>query len=74
MTLTLIMRKKIIDMMSGVSDEERDFVEKLVRYGRGDKILPFYFIIFIERTGHTYQQKHQEIADIILKLAKDWTR
>ena len=125
-------------MMSGVSDEERDFVEKLVRYGRGDKILPFYFmgwvlctantahdwlsgildntsgrnfeqleqithsgaliigtydnftdgdlagflkminshmptaqankLIFIERTGHTYQQKHAEIAEIIKNL------
>ena len=129
-------------MMSGVSDEERDFVEKLVRYGRGDKILPFYFmgwvlctantahdwlsgildntsgrnfeqleqithsgaliigtydtftdgdpsgflkminshmptaqankLIFIERTGHTYQQKHAEIAEIIKKLAVEW--
>lgn len=129
-------------MMSGVSDDERDFVEKLVRYGHGEKILPFYFmgwvictantahdwlsgildntnnfsqleqinhtgaliigtydnftdgnpvgflkninshmktaaankLIFIERTGHTYQQKHQEIAEIILKLAADWTK
>ena len=30
-------------------------------------------LIFIERTGHTYQQKNQEIADEILKLAKAWT-
>ena len=30
-------------------------------------------LIFIERTGHTYQQKHQEIADIVLNLAVDWT-
>ena len=29
-------------------------------------------LIFIEKTGHTYQQKEQEIADIILKLAQDW--
>ena len=29
-------------------------------------------LIFIERTGHTYQQKHQEIADEILKLTTDW--
>lgn len=27
-------------------------------------------LAFIERTGHTYQQKHQEVADIILKLIK----
>ena len=109
-------------MMSGVSDGERDFVEKLVRYGRGDKILPFYFmgwvlctantahdwlsgilnnvhtdyftdgdpsrflkninshmktaeknkLIFIEKTGHTYQQKHAEIATIIKNLALEW--
>lgn len=130
-------------MMSDVSDGERDFIEKMVRYGQGDKILPFAFmgwvictantahdgisgildntngknfsqleqithtgaliigtydnftdedpagflkminshmktasenkLIFIERTGHTYQQKHQEIADVILKLAQNWT-
>jgi len=30
-------------------------------------------LIFIERTGHTYRQKNQEIADEILKLATDWT-
>ena len=29
-------------------------------------------LIFIEKTGHTYQQKEQEIADIILNLVKDW--
>ena len=128
-------------MMSGVTAGEKDFVEKIVRYGHGEKILPFAFMgwvvctantahdwlsgvldntndftqleqimhtgaliigtydnftegdpskflrdinshmptaaankmIFIERTGHTYQQKHQEIADEILKLATDWT-
>lgn len=132
-------------MMSGVSDDEKDFIERVVRYGQGDKVLPFYFmgwvvctantahdwiggmldnvhtardadwsqveqvthtgalvigtydnftdgdpssflknindhmptvaqnkLIFIERTGHTYQQKHREIADIVLNLAKDW--
>ena len=128
-------------MMSGVSDGEKDFIEKLVRYGQGAKILPFYFMgwvvctantahdwlsgildntndfsqleqithsgamiigtydnftdgdpvgflksinshmptaqankmIFIERTSHTYQQKHDEIAKIILDLAEGWT-
>ena len=40
-------------MMSGVSDEERDFVEKLVRYGRGDKILPFYFMGWVLCTANT---------------------
>ena len=128
-------------MMSGVTAGEKDFVEKIVRYGHGEKILPFAFMgwvvctantahdwlsgvldntndftqleqithtgaliigtydnftegdpskflrdinshmptaaankmIFIERTGHTYQQKHQEIADEILKHATDWT-
>ena len=31
-------------------------------------------LIFIERTGHTYQRKEQEVADDILKLVKDWTK
>ena len=31
-------------------------------------------IIVIERTGHTYQQKHDEIDKIILNLATDWTK
>ena len=29
-------------------------------------------LIFIEKTGHTYQMKHQEVADSILKLVLDW--
>ena len=29
-------------------------------------------LIFIEKTGHTYQQKEQEIADIILETVKEW--
>ena len=29
-------------------------------------------LIFIERTGHTYQMKHQEVADLILKQLGDW--
>ena len=29
-------------------------------------------LLFIERTGHTYQQKQQELADIILALLQDW--
>ena len=29
-------------------------------------------LLFIERTGHTYQQKHQEVADEILQLIRDW--
>jgi len=128
-------------MMSNVSDGEKNFIEKIVRYGHGEKILPFAFmgwvvctantahdwlsgildntnnfsqleqinhsgaliigtfdnftegdpskflrtinshmptaadnkLIFIERTGHTYQQKHDEIAKIILNLATEWT-
>ncbi len=127
-------------MMSNVSDGERDFIEKLVRYGQGEKILPFYFmgwvvctantahdwlsgildnangnfsqveqithsgaliigtydnftdgnpvgflkninehmptaqenkLIFIERTGHTYQQKHDVIAEKILNFVRE---
>ena len=29
-------------------------------------------LIFIEKTGHTYQMKHQEVADKILKQLQDW--
>ena len=31
-------------------------------------------LIFIEKTGHTYQMKHQELADDILKQLQDWRR
>ena len=29
-------------------------------------------LIFIEKTGHTYQQKEQEVADKLLGLVKEW--
>lgn len=29
-------------------------------------------LIFIEGTGHTYQQKHQEVANKITALVKEW--
>lgn len=29
-------------------------------------------LIFIEKTGHTYQMKNQEVADLILKQIQDW--
>ena len=29
-------------------------------------------LIFIEKTGHTYQMKNQEVADDILAQLKDW--
>ncbi|MBR1619895.1 alpha/beta hydrolase, partial [bacterium] len=29
-------------------------------------------LIFIEKTGHTYQQKQQETAEEILKVLKSW--
>ncbi|MBR3129361.1 MAG: alpha/beta hydrolase, partial [Clostridia bacterium] len=31
-----------------------------------------YTLIFIERTGHTYQMMHQEVADDILKQLQKW--
>ncbi|MBQ3462027.1 MAG: DUF1749 domain-containing protein [Clostridia bacterium] len=31
-------------------------------------------LVFIEKTGHTYQQKEEEIADDILQLVKDWRK
>ena len=29
-------------------------------------------LIFLERTGHTYQQKEQELADKLCELIQDW--
>ena len=29
-------------------------------------------LIFIEKTGHTYQMKHQEVADMILSQLQEW--
>lgn len=29
-------------------------------------------LIFIEKTGHTYQQKEQELADLLLELMETW--
>lgn len=29
-------------------------------------------LIFIEKTGHTYQMKHQEVADKILGQIQEW--
>ena len=31
-------------------------------------------LIFIEKTGHTYQMKHQEVADDILHQLQEWRR
>ena len=133
-------------MMSGVTDYERELIRQQVERGDGNKLLPFYFmgwvqciantaydwaftdmlnnvhvekdadftqvsqithngalligtydrftygdpagflknindhmptakqnkLIFIEKTGHTYQQKEQEVADKLLGLVKAW--
>ena len=29
-------------------------------------------LVFIEKTGHTYQRKHQEVADVILQQLVEW--
>ena len=29
-------------------------------------------LIFIEKTGHTYQMKNQEVADLILSQIRKW--
>ena len=39
--------------MSGVSDGKKVFIEKLVRYGQGNKILPFYFMGWVACTANT---------------------
>ncbi|MBQ3748181.1 MAG: alpha/beta fold hydrolase [Kiritimatiellae bacterium] len=31
-------------------------------------------LVFIEKTGHTYQQKHREVADAITRLVLGWHR
>ena len=31
-------------------------------------------LIFIEKTGHTYQMKHQEVADLILRQLQEWRK
>ena len=31
-------------------------------------------LIFIENTGHTYQMKHQEVANVILQQLLEWKR
>lgn len=134
-------------MMGGVTSQEKDYIRKMVQEGRGEQMLPFYFmgwvecvartawqwlftnwlnnvhlsdeadwsvtegvrhtgalligtydnfaggdpvsflerinrhiptaaqnkLIFIEKTGHTYQMKHQEVAEDILRLMQDWS-
>ncbi|HAQ64032.1 MAG TPA: alpha/beta hydrolase [Ruminococcaceae bacterium] len=133
-------------MMSGVTDDEKEIIRQQVESGRGDRLLPFPFmgwveciadtaydwqfsgllnnvhtstdgdfsqaeqithtgalligtydnftdgnpaafltnlnnhiptakenkLIFIEKTGHTYQMKHQEVADRLSELVKEW--
>ncbi len=132
-------------MMENVTASEKEIIRRMVNYKQGEKILPFYFmgwvqctantaydwisgalnnvhtevdgdfnqiekithngamvigtydkftrgnpanflenindhmktssenkLVFIEKTGHTYQQKEQEIADIILKIVEGW--
>ena len=29
-------------------------------------------LVFVERTGHTYQMKEQEVADVLLKAVSRW--
>ena len=142
----LLSPANLTHMMSGVTDYERDLIRQQVERGDGNKLLPFYFmgwvqciantaydwaftdmlnnvhverdadftqvsrithtgalligtydrftygdpavflknindhmptaaqnkLIFIEKTGHTYQMKHQEVADDILRQLQEW--
>lgn len=142
----LLSPANLTHMMSDVTDREKDFIRRQVEQGGGNKMLPFYFMgwveciaytaydwlftdmlnnmhlevsgdfsalsqithtgalligtydnfaggdpvsflnninghmptakenkrIFIEKTGHTYQQKNQETADALLNLVKEW--
>ena len=71
-------------MMSNVTEHENNIILDQIRRGDGD---PSEFLrnlnahmpnadknklIFIEQTGHTYQRKHQETADKILKQLLEW--
>ena len=142
----LLSPANLTHMMSDVTDQEKEIIRYMVESGKGDKMLPFYFMgwvactahtawdwafsgllnnahveadgdssqaakithqgalligtydnftngdpagflkninnhmpqasrnkmIFIEKTGHTYQQKEQETADAIKQLIIDW--
>ena len=71
-------------MMSEVTEQEKKLIKTQVERGDGD---PSEFLrnlndhmpsakknelIFIARTGHTYQGKNQEVADDILGMLKKW--
>lgn len=71
-------------MMSEVTEQEKKLIKTQVERGDGD---PSEFLrnlndhmpsakendlIFIARTGHTYQGKNQEVADDILRILKKW--
>lgn len=141
----LLSPANLTHMMSEVTDREKDYIHQEVEKGRGDRLLPFYFmgwvqciaytaydwlsgtlnnvhvesdgdfsqaeklahtgalligtldrftygdpsgflknindhlptakenkLVFIEGTGHTYQQKEQELADILLDTLQEW--
>lgn len=141
----LLSPANLTHMMSSVTDHEKNYIRREVEAGRGDRLLPFYFmgwveciaytaydwisgmlnnvhvehdgdfsqaaqvrhtgalligtldrftygdpsgflknindhiptadqnkLIYIEGTGHTYQQKEQQLADSILETLKEW--
>lgn len=58
-------------MMSNVSDGEKDFIEKLVRYGQGEKILPFYFMGWVLCTANT---AHDWLSGILDNVTSDFSQ
>ena len=40
-------------MMKTVTDDEKNIIRQMVRYGQGEKILPFYFMGWVECTANT---------------------
>ena len=62
---------KDIDIVeTGLRPGEKLYEELLIRTEEMDKTEND--LIFIERTGHTYQKKHQEAADDILRQLRKW--
>ena len=39
--------------MKNVTKDEKEIVRRMVRYGQGDKMLPFYFMGWVECTANT---------------------
>ena len=57
-------------MLVGTDGDPVEFLENLNNHM---PTAEYNKLIFIEQTGHTYQNKHQEVADAILRQLQEWT-